>query len=207
MKLFGSSKSNSKVKGLIGYFNLSDWWFSEFTENERTHILNTYQPFGGGGKSLIKGEVISSNQSSLHFLTILAGYFDNNNDRPIADKILRKAEELTDNKTNVLDRHFHLNSLIEIYYKQRLDDPQAFKHAMEACKKQIEIAPQAINVFKKQSTDGFIPSHRGFTQLTTIEEKRGNYQEVIELARTAKSQGWRGDWDKRILRCQKKLSS
>jgi hypothetical protein len=205
MGLFSSSNRRSKVQGLIGYFDLSDWWLNEFTEIERNHIVRTYQPMGGSGEELIKGNVLSHSHSAILFLTFLAGYFDNKSDRPIANKLLKKAEELIDNKTKVLDRHFLLNTLIEIYYKQRNDDPQALDFAIDSCKKQIEMALQAITVFKRQSTDGFMPSHRGFTQLAIIEEKRGNYHEAIALAKTAKAQGWRGDWDKRIIRYQKKI--
>jgi hypothetical protein len=36
-------------------------------------------------------------------------------------------------------------------------------------------------------------------------KKEGNFQEVIRLAEQAKSEGWAGDWDKRIEKAKKKL--
>jgi len=47
--------------------------------------------------------------------------------------------------------------------------------------------------------------HTGYKQLCIIREKQGNWQEVIRLAKQAKSEGWAGDWDKRIDRAKKKL--
>jgi len=38
-----------------------------------------------------------------------------------------------------------------------------------------------------------------------IREKQGNHTEVLRLAEQAKTQGWTGDWDKRIERAMKKL--
>ena len=46
--------------------------------------------------------------------------------------------------------------------------------------------------------------HVGFKQLRIIEEKRGNYQKAIELAKSALNQGWAGNWEKDIERIQKK---
>jgi hypothetical protein len=47
--------------------------------------------------------------------------------------------------------------------------------------------------------------HKGFTQLCILEEKAGNYKELLELATQAKKEGWYGDWDKRIEKAKKKL--
>jgi hypothetical protein len=49
-----------------------------------------------------------------------------------------------------------------------------------------------------------LPSHTGFTQLAIVREKQHNYSEAIRLAQLAQGQGWGGDWDKRIIRCQQK---
>ena len=48
--------------------------------------------------------------------------------------------------------------------------------------------------------------HTGYKQLCIIREKQDNWQEVIKLAEQAKSEGWKGDWDKRIEKARKKLA-
>jgi hypothetical protein len=61
---------------------------------------------------------------------------------------------------------------------------------------------------KEKKDHPFDPvSHRGYKQLSIIKHKNGEYEEVIKLCKKAKSQGWRGDWDKRIKRAEKKLNS
>ncbi len=44
-----------QTRGDIGHFNLTDWWFSAFSEDERQHIEFVFQPLGfqiqpGGAK-------------------------------------------------------------------------------------------------------------------------------------------------------------
>lgn len=205
MGLFSRSKSGEVVQGTIGYFKLTDWWLSDFSEIERDHIVKTYSPMGGSGRSLVEGQCLGHSQSVGQFLSLLASWFNNSSDKSIAVRILKKAEEEIGDSTKILDKHFFYQQKIETYYKQRDIDPEALTIAIDACKQQIELAPQALKVFKKQSSDGFMPSHTGFKQLMIIEEKNKNYTRVIELAQEAKSQGWRGDWDKRIERCKKKI--
>lgn len=53
---------------------------------------------------------------------------------------------------------------------------------------------------------GKLSEHLGYKQLCTIREKEGNFLEVIRLAEQAKSEGWEGDWDKRIEKAKKKLN-
>lgn len=54
---------------------------------------------------------------------------------------------------------------------------------------------------------GKLGEHTGYKQLCIIRENEGNYTEVIRLAEQAKSEGWAGDWDKRIEKARKKLGS
>jgi len=52
---------------------------------------------------------------------------------------------------------------------------------------------------------GKLGEHPGYKQLCIIREKQGNWQEVVRFAEQAKSEGWAGDWDKRIEKAKKKL--
>lgn len=133
----------------------------------------------------------------------------------------------------ILDKHFELNSKIKENYKKRKNEKN-YRKAINACKKQIEIADDVMQAFKQKYKDDlkktyifykdeytfeeyikkekkdhpFDPvSHRGYKQLAIIKHKNGEYEEVIKLCKKAKNQGWRGDWDKRIKRAEKKLNS
>jgi hypothetical protein len=71
--------------------------------------------------------------------------------------------------------------------------------------------PIGFNPIIHKSPDDFVMipgklgEHTGYKQLCIIRAKEENWQEVIRLAEQAKSEGWAGDWDKRIEKAQKKL--
>ena len=51
------------------------------------------------------------------------------------------------------------------------------------------------------------PEHTGYTQLCVIRAKEERWEEVLSLAMQAKTEGWTGDWDKRIEKARKKLGA
>jgi len=206
MGVFNIFKKESKqIKGSIGYLGLSDWWLSDFSESEREYIVKTFQPLGSNGESLIKGDISYTTETAIGLLSALAGWFNKKNDRTIAYRMIKKAEEMINDSSNILDIHFLYQSKIETYYKNRDNDPDALEKAIEACKQQIEISPKAKVAFQKEYKDIPLPSHKGFKQLAIIEEKRKNFETAIKISKEALEQGWAGDWEKRIERCLKKL--
>lgn len=195
-----------KIEGDIGRHGLTDWWLSAFDDAEREYIEQTYQPFGypPGSRPLTKGSAGGSLTISM-ILSGLATWFRKPKDYDIAVKILDKSREL--GKADILGLHFTCQWLIEVHYRMRDLDPSALQHAIDACRQQIAIAPQAAVKFKCEYRDKPLPSHVGYKQLVIILEKQGKIREAIELCEQAKSQGWNEDWDKRIARYQKKLAS
>lgn len=203
MGLLSFFSKPKKTKGLIGYFGLESWWLSEFTEDERRHIIATFQPLGSSGDSLTSGDISYTSQTAVGLLHNLAGWFSKKKDRPIAHKLLGKAEELSETEGSVLDAHFLYGQKLEIYYKDR-DIPGYLEKAIEACNQQIAIGERAAKAFRKEYKDSPLPSHKGYQQLAIILEKQGKFDGTIELCRKAEKQGWAGDWAKRIERCRKK---
>lgn len=119
----------------------------------------------------------------------------------------------------VIMRHLALGEKVGIAYARRAS---GLGPAIRACDDQIAFAPQAMAAFHRQHQAmndyrridrkgkplPFRPvSHPGFKQLAIIREKEGNYAEAIRLAREAKKQGWTGDWEKRIARCEAKVAT
>lgn len=192
-----------KIKGLIGYFGLEGWWHSEFSEDERQHITATFQPLGSSGDSLTSGDISYTSQTAVGLLHNLAGWFSKEKDRPLAHKLLKKAEELSVTEDSVLDVHFLYGQKLEIYYKDR-DIPGYLEKAVEACRQQIALAEKAAKAFQKEYKDSPLPGHKGYQQLAIILEKQEKFDETVELCRNAEKQGWAGDWAKRIARCRKK---
>lgn len=206
MKLYGRKKP--EIKGKIGYFGLADWWLQAFTDEERAYIERIYKPMGAGEDySLVRGDLSYTSATVGTFLSGLSTWFRRSEeDRHIARRILHKALEVIDPEDDILGLHFTYQALIEVWYGDRDNLPDALAEAIKACQAQIAIAPQAARAFMKDYPESPLPSHVGFTQLTIILDKQGKHPEAIEVAQQAKRHGWAGDWDKRIERYQKKLS-
>lgn len=114
------------------------------------------------------------------------------------------------NKKDAFDKHLDLTFAIEQEYKKRDTDTKALDKTIRLCKEQIEISERAKQAWIKEERDlgirsTSLPTHKGYTQLSIIFEKQGLFQDAIELAKQAKLQGWSGDWNKRIKRCEAKL--
>lgn len=204
--MFGLFNKKSEIKGEIGYFKLQDWWFSAFTQEERNHIEEVFHPMGSdpSSKPLTQGDLSYTSQTAAGLLQALAGWFNNPRDREIAKKIITKAEELAPTGGNVLDRHFTLSEKMVIYYREREASPEAMEKAIQACREQIAMAPEAAKAFLKEYPWQPLPAHAGYRQLRIILEKQGKFDEAIELCEQAKQQGWSGNWDKQIETLKKK---
>lgn len=118
-----------------------------------------------------------------------------------------------DNDSEVLSQHFECLEMIKTHYRERDKNPGALAAAIAACKRQIQIAPQAARAFLHQYPGTGLPDHTGFKQLAIIRAKQANYEEAIRLCEQARDQGWtqgctsvEPDWDKRIERYRKSLN-
>ncbi len=203
MRLFGR-RSKEAIAGDIGYHGLADWWNTAFTAEERAHVERTYKPMGAPADySLVKGEIGWSSATPTSFLNGLASWFRKPVDRHLELRILDKAEEL--GTPGSFDLHLTFSSKIENHYRRRDDDPAELEAALTYCRKQIAMAPQAAREWRREYGDK-LPSHVGYQQLTIVLEKQGDYRGAIKLAQQARKQGWAGDWEKRIDRCERKLA-
>lgn len=214
--------------GMIGYFGLSDWWLSTFTDSQRRQLDTLYAeaPVLGmsGPRHLATGPGLATTRRASQLVGELAVLAD----KPAPDLVpalLAKEEELALSSGNVLDLHFAYSTAIKLWYKRRDTQAGAFDAAVTTCDRQIAIAPQAWAAFAVEAEEAARksseftgrpqapvfqpPSHRGFQQLAIIREKQGDYAEALRLCREASSQGWRdgkGDWSKRIARMERRAA-
>lgn len=106
-----------KVAGYIGYYGLSEWWFSTFSEEERDYINYRVRTMRAGPNALIEGTPFVSTYSTYDnvsfFLIILTSWFKHPKDNSIARRIALKALELAD---NIDDISWSLEQIIRLYY-------------------------------------------------------------------------------------------
>jgi len=201
--MFGFSKQSRKIEGDIGYYGLEDWWLSAFDEDQREYIVTTFQPMGGRPRGLVEGHIDWSSGTAASLLSGLSSWFMAAKDRDIGRIILAKGLELSQSSEDPLDRHFILQGLIQMYYRDR-DRPGFYEQAIAYCKEQINMQHAAAAKFKSEYPDQLLPAHVGYEQYAIILEKEKKYDEAIALSTEASDNGWAGDWDNRIERCKKR---
>lgn len=197
--------SKKKIGGDIAYHHLEDWWLSTFSEKQREYIVNKYQPMGASPRCLVEGDITYSSSTPASLLSGLASWFMGNDDRDIGRTIYQKALELSESSDDPLDRHFTLQGLIQIYYRDR-DHEGFYDKAIYYCKEQIKMQSEAAAKFKEDYPEQLLPMHVGYDQYAIILEKEKRYPEAIALSKEADSNGWAGDWQGRIERCQKRMT-
>ncbi|SUD62135.1 tetratricopeptide repeat protein [Ectopseudomonas oleovorans] len=199
---FGDIKSG---EGVLGQYELWDWWHDSFDDEEKELILKTYKPIPDypEGKTVFTHGNISIGHPRI-FLSSAALWFNNPDNYLIALKFMDKAQEFPASELSILDYHFDCYERIKFYYRWRDEHEGALNSAILACKEQIAIAQDAAPVLLKRF--GLIPSHTGYKQLAIIYEKQGRFEEAIKVCEQGQGQGWSNDFEKRIVRLNKKLS-
>lgn len=216
-----------KIGGLIGKSGLTDWWLN-LTEEERTTIRKACDP---ENRFLLRDSPHSQEERPLAFFTNLARSLNRPATRHTAQKVLLAAERLLGGAP-ILDQHFYFQVVIETFYPERDRDPAALAKTVWACQQQIRLAPEVAEQFRywpRQHLESLrqilgdeyatmwarehkdelereypLPAHVGYAQLAIILEKQGRYDEAIAICRQAMTQGWAGEWDRRIARLERK---
>lgn len=177
---------------------LYSWWVGEFTPEERRYM-----------EASIGVNAIISRDGSLGYfgsLTSLCTWLLTGDDVLLALRIMAKAVEIREAEMgSAVDRHFTYTMMIQVYYQARDRDRNALALALEACEKQIALAPQVIRERPDDWAQG-LPAHLGFQQLAIVRERERDFEAAISLSEQALSQGWTGDWERRIARCRRKLN-
>jgi len=191
--------------GVLGQFDLWEWWSDSFSDEEKRYILERYNPFPGYPQEksvLTHGSISIAHPRS--FLSRIALWFNNVDGYSIALKFMNKAQEYPISDLSVLDYHFDCDERVMFYYRWRNEHEGALDSAIRACKEQIGIASDAAPACLEKF--GMIPRHGGYDQLAIIYEKQGQLEEAIAICEQGRAQGWANDFDKRLARLNKKLA-
>lgn len=196
-----------QIQGYIFHFNLEEWWLSTFTEAERQYIEEGYKPLFLHGKSrLTYGNMSLGMFTLVQLLSSMASWFRKTpEDRELARRMIAKAEQEVPRERWIWLVDDLYREKIRLYYEDR-SEPEMLKLAIAACEQQVAIAPSVARAIHKHYPDVSLCGHLGFWRLARVREKEENYAEVIRLCQQAKQQGWAGNWDRRIERCQRRMT-
>ena len=155
----------------------------------------------------------------------LTQLFHRNSDKDIWIKLSESWHSFADPDTMPLQRHFALYDTMKAYYRKR-DEPEYLAKTIATCKVMISMEKTVAQEMFDAGTGRFspqdahlsenrvvhtkrgpqaLPGHPGFKQLVIIYEKQKEFQAALDLCIQARDAGWDGDWDKRIVRLEKKL--
>lgn len=110
-------------------------------------------------------------------------------------------------KTNLVDRHFLLMSLVDQSYRHRKDDPELEKLCAEISEQHIQEFPEIKPALVK-SLDGILPRVTTFQKYSTLLAEQNNFDRAVEVCAVAISHGLhdgtKGGFEGRIERIKRK---
>lgn len=201
-------QADVKGEGELAYFGLTNWWLGAFAGAERARIEALFEPPGAprNRRPLTTGRKQSDFRNAADLLTAVAGCLRNEpEDRPLALRVLAKAEERAKAEADVLALHRVYQEMIGLHHRWRRHFPEAVDLLFGACYRQIAIAPDAAGAWGRLRPEQALPTHSGFQMMAGLLEREESYARAIEICKQARAQGWSGNWTWRIGRLAKKL--
>jgi hypothetical protein len=183
------------VDGLIKYFCLADWWFTEFTEEERKYIDNKYVPMNQPKHTLTKKNYSSVSTDAATFLNGLSTWFRNKSDVSILKRIEEKIDDLA-----VKHPVKGIGYIRGRHYVTYVKDVKVMKRAgkYEAAEKLLLELVETTEQVDKKEKFGVAPWY--YEELAKIYRKWKDYdREVAILERFAKQRHGRGVGPKKLL--------
>lgn len=139
-----------RLKGMVGYYRLSDWFLATFSPEERAGMQKLYRAgYDDPRVTLTTGDIGEAPpaETVLRFIGSLAQAFE---DFPaITQRILRKGIETIAPATDIIDIHFFYGVVAKTAYRHRDKVNGALETAMDFCNKQIQIAPMVMDAFRR----------------------------------------------------------
>lgn len=120
---------------------------------------------------------------------------------------LTKMRAALNTKTNLVDRHFLLMTLVDETYKRRKEDMEAKELCEKVAEQHLEEFPN-IKLALVESFSGVLPRVTTFQKYATLLTEQGQYRRAVEVCEIAMSHGLhdgtKGGFEGRIARIKKK---
>jgi len=206
MTIFGKRR---RVDGLIRFYELEDWWFDTFSDEERDLIESSYDPLGDGTNPLTHGKVTAADTRSLtQSLLEAARRLPSHSPIDLRERLWRQAEQFAHNTHDPLTLHFLYQDAMLAYYNARDERPDALDRSWEFVMKQVKLAPRAADAYRSAYPGQPLPTHIGYKRLCSVYEKQGRPDMALTYAQSARDQGWasRADWVQRIATYEDRIA-
>ncbi|EIF30936.1 hypothetical protein BCh11DRAFT_06448 [Burkholderia sp. Ch1-1] len=172
-----------EIAGLIGYFNLGEWWYSSLTEHERQRL---------DGNRLTKDNILGTSETPTKVFTGLANGCGKDATPDLYRKLMALAEQYRNDDRDIIATHFMLQSQAVIYFRNRETWPNAVEAFVRACREEVRISSAVAKAFKKDT--GSLPTNTTLQKYARFLEEEGKLDELKELILKAKKEHWPGKW-------------
>jgi len=132
-----------KMKGLIGYFGLEDWW-NGLGKELQNRIRDNYGAvgFGNSPDDLDRKSIGSTSMSKSNFFQAIGlDSYESMEDFNFRVSVLLLAIQVADTATDV---HYSLFDLIDLYYKKRDVIPDALELCEKYCLMDMDVAKKFL---------------------------------------------------------------
>lgn len=199
---------HTEISGDLGYFGLGSWWLSAFSASERQRMEAVFRSneLPSGARPLTRDRGLLGVQTAAELLILIAERLSERpEDRPLTCQVLTKAEERAASEKDLIGLHFTYHQTIRLHLRWKDQFRDASDLAFAASHKQMRLAPQAAEAFRKRYPDKSLPTHLGYLYAAGILEQQEAYAQAIEICKQAQAEGWNGNWPWRIQRMARRL--
>lgn len=194
---------SNKYGGYVKSLGLKKFWGELSTEEReicKDGFAKSFYPNPFNKESVDNSNFkIKTDISASDFLVTTASRIITQKNFALAEKLLLKASE---KEKDDFKKHDILTTLIDVYYKQRMEREDAIEKCAFYCRKDMLLASKVI----EKKTE--IPS---FKRLAIILESEAKYAEAIRVSELAlkygASDGTKGGYEKRIEKLKSKMIS
>ena len=174
--IFMKNDDNPEIQGYIGYYGLTHWWLTAFTEEERSYIEEKYSPMYSSGSELTTGDIQFMNQHVTMFLSTLSGWFKKQDDYEIFIKIRNQLE-----KSRKTDPDIGPGTYKGAHYTTYVEEVKSLKRTYLFDRAEtllLHLIDAVEEESKKYNED---PAPWYYEQLAIIYRKEKKYQEEISI--------------------------
>ena len=175
--------------GLLGYFNLLEWWRTSFTREERSTVraqvarpLSAFSDLDSGNVSWC------SYKNGCVALCALATWFTRSDLLAIGRKFAERGEELLGQIEDAKDLHFALCDLINFWAWAGVGNK---KREIALCRKQVALALIVAPLLRGDSPKGTRLFHPGIARLIQVLDGENDAAELIIIRKVAEEAGWK----------------
>ena len=197
-----AGKAEETIREAIERLGCAEWWRSLPDETRQTiEVVVGNKLYGSDKKARWRQLWLRDCDKTWDFVCELGEWLLGDGHEELSMQVIEAAQQFVDSDPLKLDAYLH--EVIRRCYKYRESAP-VMARVEWACEQSIQNAEAAAHAWRALGHS--LPNHKAFEQLSIIRTKSGDLEGALKLVTLAESQGWSGDWERRKIRLQERIS-